>query len=415
MSDVVDLFPPGAAVDDGGDLLVGGCRLGDLAAEFGTPAAVVDEGALRARAREDRGELAARWEDSLAIFASKAFPCTAGLRAVAEEGLGCDVAGAGELVHAVAAGVDPARIYLHGNAKTDEDLERAIDAGVGTVVIDNLDDVDRLERLPRGEQAGVVRVIPGVRPETHAAVATGQEDSKFGLAPADARLAIERLRGSDRLRLDGLHVHIGSQILDAAPCGQAVQALAAYGEFAVYDLGGGLGARYTYDDRPPSVAEYLDVLVGAAREHQPSAARLVVEPGRSLGARAGVTIYRVVTVKRGARTFVAVDGGMGDNLEVSLYGQRFEATVVDRVGGGETVTVVGRHCESGDQLVDGIALRDPAVGDLLAVPVTGAYCYTMSNQYNGARRGPVVFAANGTARPVVRRDTWDDLLIRDVD
>ena len=187
MSDVLDLFPPGAAVDGDGELVVGGCRLRDLAAEFGTPAYVVDEGALRERAREYRDELAARWGDTLAIFASKAFPCTAVLRAVAEEGLGCDVAGAGELVHALAAGVDPARIYLHGNAKTDEDLGRAIDAGVGTVVVDNLDDVDRLERLVRDEQGVLVRVIPGVRPETHAAVATGQEDSKFGLAPADAR------------------------------------------------------------------------------------------------------------------------------------------------------------------------------------------------------------------------------------
>ena len=174
MSDVVDLFPPGAHADDGGDLVVGGCRLRDLAGEFGTPAHVVDEAALRARAREYRDELAARWGESLAIFASKAFPCTAVVRAVAEEGLGCDVAGAGELVHAVAAGVDPQRIYLHGNAKTDEDLERALDAGVGTVVVDNLDDVDRRERLVLGEQAVLVRVIPGVRRVTHAAVATGQ-------------------------------------------------------------------------------------------------------------------------------------------------------------------------------------------------------------------------------------------------
>jgi diaminopimelate decarboxylase len=410
MSDVVDLFPPGAHLDAGGDLVVGGCRLRELADEFGTPAYVVDEAALRARAREYRDELAARWPDSLAIFASKASPCTAVLRAVAEEGLGCDVAGAGELVHALAGGVDPALIYLHGNAKSDEDLERAIDAGVGTVVIDNLDDVDRLERLVRGEQAVLVRVIPGVRPETHAAVATGQEDSKFGLAPADARRAIERLRGSDRLRLDGLHVHIGSQILDAAPFGEAVAALAAYGEFPVYDFGGGLGARYTYDDRPPSVAEYLDVLVGAAREHLPSSARLVIEPGRSLVARAGVTVYRVVTVKRGARTFVAVDGGMADNLEVSLYGQRFEATVVDRVGEGERVDLVGRHCESGDVLSAGVALRQPRVGDVVAVPATGAYCYTMRNGYNGARRPPVVFARDGDAQVVVRREGYDDLL-----
>jgi diaminopimelate decarboxylase len=329
---------------------------------------------------------------------------------VAEEGLGCDVAGAGELVHALAAGVDPQRIYLHGNAKTDEDLRRAIEAGVGTVVVDNLDDVARLERLVADEQGVLVRVIPGVRPDTHAAVATGQEDSKFGLAPADARRAIERVRGSDRLRLDGLHVHIGSQILDAAPFGQAVAAIAAFGAFAVYDLGGGLGARYTYAEWPPSVAEYLDVLVGAAREHLPAQARLVIEPGRSVVARAGVTIYRVVTVKRGARTFVAVDGGMGDNLEVSLYGQRFEATVADRVGGGETVDLVGRHCESGDVLSAGVALRDPRVGDVVAVPATGAYCFTMRNGYNGALRPPLVFVRDGDARVVVRRERYEDLL-----
>jgi diaminopimelate decarboxylase len=416
MSDpaVLDLFPPGAAIDGDGELAVGGCRLRDLAAEFGTPAYVVDEAALRERAREYRDALSARWSEALVIFASKAFPCTAVLRAFAEEGLGCDVAGAGELVHALAAGVDPARIYLHGNAKTDEDLQRAIEAGVGTIVIDNLDDVDRLERLVSAEQAVLVRVIPGVRPDTHAAVATGQEDSKFGLAPADARRAIERVRGSDRLRLDGLHVHIGSQILDAAPFGQAVEALAALGEFAVYDLGGGLGARYTYADRPPTVAEYLDVLIGAAKKHLPPGARLVIEPGRSLVARAGVTLYTVVTVKRGARTFVAVDGGMADNLEVSLYGQRFEATVPDRVGGGEPVDLVGRHCESGDVLSAGVALREPRVGDVIAVPATGAYCFTMRNGYNGARRPPVVFVRDGDARVVVRREGFEDLLRLDV-
>jgi diaminopimelate decarboxylase len=410
MTTVLDLFPPGTHVDAGGELVVGGCRLRDLAAEFGTPAYVVDEAALRERAREYRDALSARWGEALVVFASKAFPCTAVLRAVAEEGLGCDVAGGGELVHALAAGVDPGRIYLHGNAKTDEDVQRAIEAGVGTVVIDNFDDIDRLERLVSGEQAVLVRVIPGVRPDTHAAVATGQNDSKFGLAPADARLAIERVRGSERLRLDGLHVHIGSQILDAAPFGKAVEALAALGEFAVYDLGGGLGARYTYADRPPSVDEYLDVLVGAARTHLPSAARLVIEPGRSLVARAGVTLYGVVTVKRGARTFVAVDGGMGDNLEVSLYGQRFEATVVDRVGGGDPVDLVGRHCESGDVLSAGVALREPRVGDVVAVPATGAYCFTMRNGYNGARRPPVVFVRDGDARVVVRRERYEDLL-----
>jgi diaminopimelate decarboxylase len=219
------------------------------------------------------------------------------------------------------------------------------------------------------------------------------------------------------LRMRGLHVHVGSQILDVEPFARSVAPVAALGEFPVYDLGGGLGARYTYDDRPPSVPEYLDALVGAAREHLPAEAELIVEPGRSMVASAAATLYRVVTVKRGGVTFVAVDGGMGDNLEVALFGQRFEAAVVDRLdpAGGELVTLVGRHCESGDVLVDGVRLDAPRVGDLVGVPATGAYCHTMANNYNGARRIPVVFADGGKARQVVRRETWTDLLARDVD
>jgi diaminopimelate decarboxylase len=251
---------------------------------------------------------------------------------------------------------------------------------------------------------------------THANVLTGHSASKFGLAPAAAAALIRRLERSPRVRLRGLHVHVGSQILDVEPFAESVAPLAALGEFPVYDLGGGLGARYTYADRPPSVAAYLDALVGAARAHLPAEAELIVEPGRSMVAAAAATLYRVVTVKRGAKTFVAVDGGMGDNLEVALVGQRFEAGLADRLDGegGETVTVVGRHCESGDVLVDGVRLPDPRVGDLLCVPATGAYCHTMANNYNGARRIPVVFAAGGAARAVVRRETWADLLARDV-
>ncbi|HTY26740.1 MAG TPA: diaminopimelate decarboxylase, partial [Mycobacterium sp.] len=208
--------------------------------------------------------------------------------------------------------------------------------------------------------------------------------------------------------------HVGSQLLDVGQLAAAVAPVAELGGFDVYDFGGGLGARYTYDDHPPSVAEYAQTMIDAARALVPAEARIIVEPGRSMVAAAGCTIYRVTTVKPGPITHVAVDGGMGDNLEVSLYGQRFEATLVDRVGGGQSVSVVGRHCESGDQLIDAVPLDNPAVGDLLAVPVTGAYCYTMSNNYNGARRVPVVFAADGEARLVVRRETWVELLARDV-
>jgi diaminopimelate decarboxylase len=348
------------------------------------------------------------------VWASKSLPHTAIYRVLSEEGLGIDVAGGGELFLALAGGADPAKMVLHGNAKTDDEIGMAIRAGVGTIVVDNFDDIDRLERLVPEEQGVLVRIIPGVLPDTHAANATGQDDSKFGLSVADANKAIARLRNSDKLRLDGIHAHIGSQIVVTDPFRRAVEQIAAMGEFAVYNLGGGLGARYTYDDHPPSVEEYLDVLVDTARQLVPASARLLIEPGRSMVAESGVTLYRVTTVKRGARTFVGIDGGMGDNLEVSLYGQRFEATVADRVGGGEMCSLVGRHCESGDQLIDGVALRDPKIGDVIAVPVTGAYCLTMANNYNGALRPPIVFARDGVPRMVLRRETYDDLARRDL-
>jgi diaminopimelate decarboxylase len=333
---------------------------------------------------------------------------------LAAEGLGVDVAGGGELAIALAAGVTPSTIVLHGNAKTDAELQMALDAGVGTVVIDNHDDIDRLERLVTGVQHVLVRVIPGVRPDTHESVSTGQHGAKFGLTTAEARRAIARLRASDRLVLDGLHAHIGSQILSNDPFVESVQALAALGEFDVYDLGGGLGVRYTHDEHPPAPEEWIDALTDAAARHLPAHARILIEPGRSMVARSGLTLYRVVTVKRGAPTFVAVDGGMGDNLEVALTGQRFEAAIVDRPGNGEPVELVGRHCESGDRLISGVRLPDPQPGDVVALAVTGAYCFTLANNYNGALRPPVVFCRDGEARVVVRRETYADLLSRNV-
>ncbi|TPG36802.1 diaminopimelate decarboxylase [Mycolicibacterium hodleri] len=414
--DVLDLFPPGTHTDGDGTLVVGGCRLDDLADDFGTPVLVVDEVALRRRAREYLHEFRTRRPCADVAFASKSFPCTAIQRLMTEEGLHLDVAGGGEIITALAAGADAARLVLHGNAKTDEELELAVREGVGLVVVDNFDDIDRLERIvpPGHTQPCLVRVIPGVDAATHASVATGHTGSKFGLMPDDARAAITRIERSGVLRCDGLHTHVGSQLLNVEQLAAAVAPLAALGTFDVYDLGGGLGVRYTYDEKPPSVADYAEAMAAAADALLPKDSRIIVEPGRSMVATSACTVYRVTTVKRGERTHVAVDGGMGDNLEVSLYGQRFEATVINRVGGGAHVDLVGRHCESGDQLIDGVALQDPTVGDLVAVPVTGAYCYTMSNQYNGARRIPVVFADGGSARLVVRRDTWDDLLARDV-
>jgi diaminopimelate decarboxylase len=399
-------------------MIIGGCRVDDLAAEFGTPVMLVAEEALRDRAREYAAELTSRWPNSRVVFASKAFPCTAVQRVMVQQGLGLDVAGGGEILAALKAGVDPALIVLHGNAKTTEEITMAVENGVGLVVVDGPDDVDRLERIvpDGGAQDVLVRVIPGVTADTHTHVLTGHEGSKFGLAPADASALIRRIDHSPRLGMRGVHAHVGSQILQAEPLAAAVAPLAALGTFDIYDLGGGLGARYTWADQPPTVADYLDVLIAAAREHLPTDAEIIIEPGRSMVATSAATIYRVITIKRGHTTFVAVDGGMGDNLEVALFDQRFEAGIANRLDAsdGEVVTVVGRHCESGDILVDGVSLNAPRVDDLLAVPATGAYCYTMSNNYNGNRRIPVVFVANGTPSLVVRRETWDDLAARDV-
>ncbi len=412
-TELLGLFPPGARVDADGELVIGGCRLADLSAEWGTPLYVIDEAGVRAQVRRFRRALDAAWPNARMVFASKAFPSTPMYRLMAEEGIGVDVAGPGELAMALAGGVDPARIVMHGNAKTTAELRRAVDAGVGLIVIDNTDDIDRLDDIGAAGQPVLIRVLPGVRPDTYDAVATGQAGSKFGLPLPAARAAIDRLRGG-KLRLDGLHVHIGSQILSAEPFARAVEAVAGLGEFSTYNLGGGLGVRYTYADAPPSPEEWIGALAAAARRCLPPGAQLLIEPGRSLVAPFGVTVYQVVSVKGDDPRFVAVDGGMADNMEVALYGQRFEATLTSRVGGGGPVELVGRHCESGDRLISGVPLREPRPGDRLAMPVTGAYCGTMANNYNGALRPPVVFVRDGQPRLAVRRETLADLMSRDV-
>jgi diaminopimelate decarboxylase len=421
-ADLLDLFAPGTGRDRDGGLRIAGCRVDELAATYGTPLMLVDEGHLRATVRAWQTGLDSRRPGSRVTFASKAFPCTAVYRLMAEEGVGVDVAGGGELAQALAGGVDPARIVVHGNAKTDAEIDAAHAAGVGLIVVDNLDDLDRLERVVTREQGVLVRITPGVEGQTHAAISTGGTDAKFGLPIDQAAAALRRAASHSLLRVDGVHIHIGSQILEAGPFAESVRTLAALldgaglGPFAVYDLGGGLGARYTYDDAPASLDTYLDAVTGAARELLPADARVLLEPGRALVARSAATIYRVVTHKRTGRDFVAVDGGMADNLEVALFGQRFEVAHAARpLDGDATVCdLVGRQCESGDRLVKDALLPDTAVGDLLAVPVTGAYCFTMANNYNGALRLPVVFARDGAHRAVVRRETYADLMARDL-
>jgi len=410
--DVLSIFPEHSSISAGGELEIGGVAATELADRFGTPAYIVDEAGLRDAARRMRDGLAARRPGSEVVYASKSFPCLAVYQLFAAEGLAIDVAGAGELVMALAAGVAPEKMYQHGNAKTTAELTMALQAGLGCVVVDNFDDIDRLEALASRPQRVLIRIIPGISPQTHESQSTGGDDSKFGLPLDQAREAIARIRASRWLRLDGLHLHIGSQILETEPFARAVEAVSVLGAFDVYDIGGGLGVRYTYQDDAPSVAAYLDTITSAAAAYLPDGAKLVIEPGRSLVARSCVTLYQVSTVKRTGRTFVAVDGGMADNLDAALTAQPFEAVVATRMLAepDEVVDLVGRQCESGDLLVAGLGLPAPIVGDLIAMPVTGAYTYTLANNYNGALKPPVVFCRDGQARLVAKRETHEHVL-----
>jgi diaminopimelate decarboxylase len=414
---LLSLFPANTTVAAGGELMMAGVRLTDVAEAHRTPALVVDEDALRTRAREYREGLQRRRPNSSVAFASKSFPCTAVFCVMAEEGLHVDVAGAGELVTALKAEVPPERIVLHGNAKTHHELQLAIDSGVGTVVIDSWDDLRQLANMKGPAQRVLLRVIPGVKAPTLAAISTGHHGSKFGLPLDEARRAIDQIRDDPRFELLGLHLHVGSQIRSVDVFREAVTAVAGLGDFSVYDVGGGLGVRYQRGDDAASVDQYLDAVCEAAADHLPSSASLWLEPGRSLVAQAALTLYRVVTVKAGHPTFVAVDGGIADNFEASTYvGTRFDAVLTERATGrGQPVELVGRQCESGDLFASGLPLEDPRPGDVVAMPMTGAYTYTLWNNYNGALRPPVVFVANGETRLVVRRETYDELNLRDVD
>ena len=413
------VYPMGSRVNERGRLEIGGCDVVELAREFGTPAYVVAEDDLRQRARTFVDALAARHEDYDVLFASKAFPCTAVYQVLKEEGLSCDVASGGELALALRAGFDPRRIYLHGNAKSEEELRAALQAGVGHIVLDSFDDFDRLERLCAQldrRQEVLIRVTPDVKGDTHRALSTGQADSKFGFALTLATEAIGRARTTPHLELVGLHLHIGSQLLDLGPFRHAVSAIAGLGDFGVYNLGGGLGVAYTADQRAPDPVDYVDAIVGAAHEFLGDARRLLLEPGRALVANSTVTMYTVQTIKRNVSTWVAVDGGMSDNLRPMLYGSVYEALIADRplAPANERCQLAGKHCESGDLIVQGVELADPAVGDIVVTPVTGAYGHALANNYNGVPRPPVIFCSGGSARVVVRRETYDDLAARDV-
>ncbi len=416
------VYPAGSRVNERGHLEIAGCDVVDLAAELGTPAYVYAEDEMRARARAYREAFERRGREFEVLYASKAFPCTAAYRLFAEEGLSVDVASGGELHMALRAGFDPARIHMHGNNKSDEEILLASRAGVGHLILDSFDEIERCERLLDRPQDVLIRVTPGIKPSTHDYIQTGQLDSKFGFGLEDglAARAIERVLDSDQLNLVGLHAHIGSQIFELEPYKLAIRAIAGLaGDWCrLVNVGGGLGIAYTGEDEPPSIDSYVEVKARAVDELFGPDVRILVEPGRSLVGNAGLTAYRVGTVKEipGVRTYVAVDGGMSDNMRPMLYGSRYEATIADRAGAApETLaTIAGMHCESGDVIVRDVELATPAVGDVLVTPATGAYGHAMASNYNGVTRPPVIFCRDGEARVVVRRETFEDLTSRDV-
>jgi len=413
------LLPMTAAVGDGGRLSVGGVDLLDIAAEWGTPAFVYDEAHLRARCRE----AVDAFGDGVA-YASKAFLCKAMAALAYEEGMHIDVSTGGELHVALAAGVPAERLVFHGNNKSEAELARALEVGVGRIIVDSFDEIDRLERM--GAEAFVLlRVTPGIEAHTHEYVMTGQEDSKFGfsIASGAAARAVERVRTLPSIELLGLHAHIGSQVFLLHSFQKEVEVLAPF--FAPLGLpelviGGGLGVAYVVGEESPTIYEWSAAIREACTAAGvPAETRVTAEPGRSIVAAAAVTLYTVGTIKQlpGIRTYVAVDGGMSDNPRPVLYGSGYEA-FLPRATDAERpkqATIVGKHCESGDVLVRDACLPDDlAVGDVLATPVTGAYGHSMASNYNKVTRPPVLFVRDGQVRPVVRRETLDDLLHLDV-
>jgi len=408
---VLSLFPETAAVE-GGELSVGGVRASDLAAEFGTPLVVYCERTILDAARAYR-EAA---PEALPLYSLKAFPNVALLRLLAAEGFGADVSTLGELEFARRAGIEGGRIVVHGNNKSDEELQAAAEADVRFVVLDALDEPQRAAAA--GVRRALVRVTPGIEADTHEKIRTAHHGSKFGLPPADALAAAAAGREAG-LEVAGVHLHIGSQLIDPRAGLETIDWLKDFAarEWVpeVVDLGGGLGIRYVEGERPPAIREFVAALLARLADGWPGEPpQVILEPGRSLVGQAGLTLYSVGVVKQASEevTYVAVDGGMSDNPRPQLYGARYSALLANRADeeAVRAFDVCGKHCESGDVLIEGIRLPEPRRGDLLAVPATGAYTLSMGSNYNAVPLPAAVLVADGHARVIRRRESLDDLL-----
>lgn len=427
----------GLAVNDMGHLVIGGCDAVELARVYGTPLYVLDEARVRAACREYVQALRETYPHGRIVYAGKALLTVGLCRIIEEEGLGLDVVSGGELYTALTAGFPPERIWFHGNNKSGAELALAVEAGVGQMVVDNLGELERLEAVAadKGRVVDVLlRVTPGVLVNSHSYVQTGQPGSKFGLPIADgtALAAARRVAASPWLRLAGYHCHIGSQVLDLQPYDEAVDAMAAFMAEAQREtgvsarqlnMGGGLGIRYCDETDVPTPAQFVARIarrvLARMREYGLPAPELVFEPGRSIVGPAGVTLYTVGFVKRiaGMRTYVFIDGGMGDNPRVALYGTRYYAVVANKMNeppAPEPVAVAGKYCESGDVLIHELYAPPLEPGDILAVTETGAYNYSMASNYNRLPRPAMVLVRDGLHALLVERETYEDLVRKDV-
>jgi diaminopimelate decarboxylase len=426
------LFPLTAEVNKQGHLIVGGCDVVGLAEEFGTPLYLFDEFTLRAKCREFREEFAKYGDDTLVIYACKAFLNRALGLILKGEGLGLDVVSGGELSIAHSVGFSPDKVYFHGNNKNPEELGLALDLRVGRIVVDNLHELHLLNKLigeRRTRQSILLRVTPGVDPHTHEHTTTGTLESKFGFAisTGQAEEAVNQALSASNLSLLGLHFHLGSPVFDVKPYELALEIVLRFTSemnrkfgfnLREFNIGGGFAVRYTLDSKAPATADYAGAVIGKLNglisEQGLNRPRLIIEPGRAIVGQAGVALYRVGAIKEipGIRKYVCVDGGMNDNIRPALYAARYEALLANKAleAEGDVVTIAGKLCESGDILVRNISLATAHAGDIIAVPVCGAYSIPMASNYNALPRPAIVMVSDGRARPIRRRETYQDII-----
>lgn len=426
------VLPITANVNSLGHLEIGGCDTVELTKQYGTPLFIMDEATLRGQCRGFMEAFGAKGVDFEVVYASKAFTCTAMCEIAKQEGLGLDVMSGGELYTAIKAGFPMEKVLLHGNNKTPEELELALDNNIGRIVVDGFHELELLNRMAaeKGKvQPILLRITPGIKPQTHSYIQTGQIDSKFGFGLQDglALSAVKKSLELENIELKGLHAHIGSQIFELGSFTRAVEIIMEFFKqikdetgvtLGELNAGGGLGIRYKAVDEPSTIEEFASVVVdGVVREAGRlglPVPKIMVEPGRSIVANSGVTLYTVGTIKdiQNVRTYVSVDGGMSDNLRPMLYGAVYEVLLANRAGEQATtmVTVAGKHCESGDILVRDVEIPHPEAGDILCTPATGAYGYVMANNYNRQPRPAVLLVNNGEARVIIRRETFEDLV-----